>query len=232
MGIFKNMFEKPGAGIPKDAPKKKGPALFISILGREWWELLKLNFLYLLFCIPLITIPAATTAMSRITLTMAADKNHFLWDDFRKSFRDDFRKSTIAGILYFVLFVAGCYGAYFYGLAAKQADNLFAYLLAGLCILIAVIVIASSYYAFPMIALIDLPLGKILHNSFLLSNICLGYTIIALFLHGIFALLVVIFFPFSILPILVFLPVLMNFISTFCANHAIQKYIVKPAPDL
>ena len=53
MGLFGANYENPGAGIAKDAPKKKGFFRFMEIFGRKFWKLLELNFLYMLFYLPL-----------------------------------------------------------------------------------------------------------------------------------------------------------------------------------
>ena len=54
MGLFGANYENPGAGIAKDAPKKKGFFRFMEIFGRKFWKLLELNFLYMLFYLPLV----------------------------------------------------------------------------------------------------------------------------------------------------------------------------------
>lgn len=120
MGLF-NSYTKPGPGIPKDAPPKKGLRLFFDVLTREFFELVKLNLLYLLFCIPIVTIPAATTALCRITLTMIRDQNHFLWNDFFTAFKREFKWSTLFG-LPLLLLTALCNAALrLYGAAALSS---------------------------------------------------------------------------------------------------------------
>lgn len=52
MGIFNSNYSKPGPGISKDAPKKKGLSLFYEIFFRKFWKLIQLNLLYLLTIIP------------------------------------------------------------------------------------------------------------------------------------------------------------------------------------
>ena len=53
MGLFSKDYESAGVGISKNAPKKKGAALFFDIVGRKFWKLLALNFIYMLFFIPM-----------------------------------------------------------------------------------------------------------------------------------------------------------------------------------
>ena len=45
MGLFFN-YDKPGPGIDKNAPKKKGIFLFLELLGRNLSNLLLSNMLY------------------------------------------------------------------------------------------------------------------------------------------------------------------------------------------
>ncbi len=51
MGLFN--FNKPGPGVSKDAPRKKGIFLYFELLGRKFSKLICLNMLYFLFSIPM-----------------------------------------------------------------------------------------------------------------------------------------------------------------------------------
>ncbi|MCX2721496.1 YesL family protein [Roseibium salinum] len=100
MNWFLNHYFDEGPGIPKDAPRPEGLRLLASTFGREWWELLKLNLLFLAFCLPVVTLPAAYYAMVRISLTMIEDRNVYLWRDFWSAFRSRFWMTTALGILF------------------------------------------------------------------------------------------------------------------------------------
>lgn len=52
MGIFSPNYSSPGPGIPKNAPKRKGLARFYEIYFRKFWDLIKLNLLYMITLIP------------------------------------------------------------------------------------------------------------------------------------------------------------------------------------
>lgn len=54
MGLFGQNYENAGAGISKNAPKKKGFARFMEIFGRKFWKMFGLNLLYFMFFLPLI----------------------------------------------------------------------------------------------------------------------------------------------------------------------------------
>lgn len=47
-------YNKPGPGIPEDAPPKAPIFVFLDIVGRKFWNLMKLNMLFFIFNIPAI----------------------------------------------------------------------------------------------------------------------------------------------------------------------------------
>ena len=55
MGLFFN-FDKPGPGVDKDAPKKKGIFLYFELFFRKFWLLIKVNMLYFLVSLPVMAI--------------------------------------------------------------------------------------------------------------------------------------------------------------------------------
>lgn len=122
MNWLTNYYFGEGPGIPKDAPKPEGLRLLAAVLGREWWELLKLNVLFILFALPVVTLPAAYFATVSVTLTMVEDRNVFLWRDFWTAFRSRFALVTLLGL---VLCGGGALSALAIGTYAEAAkDNL------------------------------------------------------------------------------------------------------------
>jgi uncharacterized membrane protein YesL len=95
-----NFYFREGPGIPKDAPKPTGLRLLAHVLGREWWELLKLNLLFIAFSLPIVTLPAAYLATVSICLAMIEDRNVYLLRDFWSAFRTRFLTATLLGVLF------------------------------------------------------------------------------------------------------------------------------------
>lgn len=54
MGLFGPNYTKPGPGVDKDAPKKKGIFLYFELFFRKFWKLVQANMLYFLCSIPMI----------------------------------------------------------------------------------------------------------------------------------------------------------------------------------
>ncbi|TPW31688.1 DUF624 domain-containing protein [Martelella alba] len=120
MNWMTNWMMREGPGIPKNAPKKKGLALFFFVLFREAWDLFKLNVMLLVLSIPLVTIPAAFAAATRITVLMVQDENVYLWRDFWRAFRQYFRAATVAGLAFAAVLGLSGYAVYIYAQMARH----------------------------------------------------------------------------------------------------------------
>lgn len=121
MDWLSNWITREGKGIPKDAPKKTGFALFFSTIGREAWELFKLNLMLLLLAIPVVTIPASFAAACRICSNMLEDEVVFLWRDFWRAFSDLFLRATHMGWLFAAVATICGYAVYIYVQMARQS---------------------------------------------------------------------------------------------------------------
>jgi uncharacterized membrane protein YesL len=67
-------------------------------------DLVILNFLFLLFCIPIVTIGTSITALYSVTIKMASNEESYLFKSFILSFKRNFTQSTI---VWFVMLAAG-----------------------------------------------------------------------------------------------------------------------------
>jgi hypothetical protein len=115
------MWTKEGKGIDKDAPKRTGLALFFQIIAREWWELVKLNLLFILTSLPLVTLPAATFATASICRAMVEDRNVYLLRDFLEALRRHAVRATLWGIVTGVVLALGIYAIVTYGAASRES---------------------------------------------------------------------------------------------------------------
>ncbi len=52
MGLFNPNYDKPGKGVSKNEPQKKGAALYWELFSRKWRSYILLNLLYAITCIP------------------------------------------------------------------------------------------------------------------------------------------------------------------------------------
>ena len=73
MGLFNTDYSKPGPGVSKDERKKKGLARFYQILVRKFWDLIKLNFLYIVTLIPTFAVVFVLSGMISNRLGISMD---------------------------------------------------------------------------------------------------------------------------------------------------------------
>ena len=117
MSFWKNRFVKEGLGRP--APKTGWPRLG-SMFLTHFWKLIGANFLFVLFSVPVITLPAALCALDRVCVLIYRDGNLFLWQDYWQEFKRSFRRSLPPAML-FALMIFGAY--FFLSLASGNAQN-------------------------------------------------------------------------------------------------------------
>lgn len=78
-----------------------GPAYRVAMII---YNLLALNFLWFIFSVPLITIGASTTALFYVTGKIMRKEEYHISADFWKSFKDNFRQSTIIWLILVLMF--------------------------------------------------------------------------------------------------------------------------------
>ena len=72
---------------------------FLARLG----DMFILNILYVVCCIPIITIGAATTALYYNTLKMAENRESYVWKEFLRTFKENFKQATVIWMIILVI---------------------------------------------------------------------------------------------------------------------------------
>ena len=136
---------------------------FSQIIRNYWVDLVLLNLAFLLGCIPVVTIPASLSALSRALLRMQREENVHIFCDFFRDIKIGFRRSLLPGCI----LLAGLALSYFGGHVCAQADSDRVPLLVFLLLWIYA-VFSFSMYAIPLAAQLDLPLGVVFRNALIL----------------------------------------------------------------
>lgn len=195
-------------------------------------DLLILNFLFLICCLPLITIGASTSALYSVTLKMSRNEEPYIFKGFLKAFKENFKCSTIVWIIF--LFIGLILSADFFFtniISSNELSNVLRILITGL----AIIEFIMFSYAFPIIAKFYNTTGNYLKNSFLMAICHLPFTLgifainaipIACFLVGsyviAFGTVFYMFIGFS----------LSAFINSFLFNKVFENYIEETPPHV
>ena len=124
-------------------------------------DMMILNLLTLLGCIPVVTVGAALTAMNDMVIRIVRQEEGALLPGYWSSFRQNLKKGALSGILF--LLAAGI--LYFDYLCALACAPVFRYGIAAL----AVLLLALAVYVFALLARYENSLGKTVRNAAMLA---------------------------------------------------------------
>ncbi len=218
-----------GVGISKNGPKKSRLALFFEILGVRIWKLFLLNFIYVLCCLPIITIGPATAGITKVLKNYSIDKNAYVWSDFKDSFKKNFVRAFILGIIDIIAYFGLYLGLTIYPYLGSQRKVY--YVMLALSISVGVMFTIMNFYMYMMIVSTDLSMKNIVKNSLALTFLApkqnILTMIIAVLIIFVFGLLTSINLQFLFL--LPFAPAtLIGFIVCYNCYPIIQKYVINP----
>ena len=149
------------------------------------WDMVKLNFMWLLFSLPIVTVGAATVAAYSVTLKMADEQEGYVARQFVKAFKENWRQGIPMGLL--ALFCS--YAVYLdFELQRVAEGDSTMFLIFG--IVAAFVFGISVIYAFPLSARYENTLIGTLKNS---VNIATRYFARTLLLVAILAVEVIVF---------------------------------------
>lgn len=146
---------------------------FVKVLNRIA-DLVGLNLLAILFCIPIITIGASITAVYGCIFRIQEKREGYLTKDFWKLFKECFRSSTII-YLVGVAVVAMLYLDYQIFATDSRLDILQVLVVAG-----GILVAEIFTYAFPMESYFENRLKATVKNALLLGISNIPYTLLML----------------------------------------------------
>lgn len=223
MGFFNNTA---GPGVPKNAPKKKPFFRFWELFTNKFWDFFKINLIYALFCIPIVTIGPATAAMTALMRNIYLERPQFYFHDFVKEFKKNFWQAFIVGLA--DIFVAGVFTiSLLMFLGLEKVTDIDSILFAA-STAAAALFFVMKLYIYPQIVALDLKLTDIFRNAIVLSLLNFAPQLIVLAVIAGYVLLVL-NFPVFVLPLVPFVPLAwLGFLSVFCCYPAIQKHIINP----
>ena len=137
-------------------------------------DLLIVNGLFLLCCLPLITIGPALTAMYYVTLHMVRSEESHVVKDFFRSFRQNFKQSVWVHLIFSVISIILGFNIYVLW-NLMEAGWVYKYLLI-LIVLISVFHIMASIYTYPVLAQFENTIRNTLKNARFMALKHFSYT--------------------------------------------------------
>lgn len=182
-----------------------------------------LSLIYVVFCVPLVTIGAATTSLYYVSAKVLRKDRGYVWSEFWHSFKLNFKPATLMWLIF-----AAIYGLLYFNLTTFNTSNAAGGYLVGVYIALAFIVTCVASYAFCLLSRFNMNVRGILRYALYMS--------FRHFLHTLCFLAILFVAGFGIyagfrvqLPILLlFVPGLGSFLYTFPMEHLLKKYMPKP----
>lgn len=143
-------------------------------------DLIWLNLLTLICCIPVVTAGAAFTALHYVTVKMVRNEEGYLTRSYFKSFKENFLQATALWILLVLILAVAAADFYFIslmdrGVAFVLRIGLGAVFFFFLC---------SAVYWFPLLSRFENSLKNTIKNSCLVGVLCFPKTIAILLIYG------------------------------------------------
>ena len=130
----------------------------------RFWDMIKLNFLWLLCSLPIVTMGASTAAAFSITLKMVDEQEGYIAKDFFKAFKSNLKQGSMMGILFLIAIVALWLDFQFFNLLDT---NPVIFLIMGF---VGIFIVTLTFlYAFPLLARYQNSIINTMKNSFDIS---------------------------------------------------------------
>ncbi|MFI3208249.1 MAG: DUF624 domain-containing protein [Eubacteriales bacterium] len=136
-----------------------------NMLLAKLGDLIVLNIIFCVTCIPIFTIGAAVTAMYEITLKMAKNQEAYIVKSYFKSMKSNFKKATKAGLLAEII---GLILAVDLWIVMPNSGNVWIGVSIALLIVSFVFVMIISYF-FPILAKFEDSMKNILKSSIFMA---------------------------------------------------------------
>ena len=229
-------FTKEGAGISKNRAEKKRFFLFWEIFWRKKFKLIGLNLLYILCCIPVITIGPATAGLMYVLRNMANERPTFVVADFFDAFKKNFKQGVVVGLLNLLLAAVDLFGVWFYySWATQRAEGgTFGMIALIVALSFGFVILFSSFYIYLMMVTCDLSLKALIKNSFILglvgfkTNIITTLAVILVEVVVLLPMFPYLCWPASIVLFALYGTSLPAFITAFNSYKYITKYVTDP----
>lgn len=214
----KDLYEK------KDLKVLLGPEGSIVYFMTKAGQVIILNIIWLISCIPLFTIGTATTSFYYAMMKNIRRSRSYPVVEYVASFKRTFGSGSVLticmGVWLFLL-----YHLYETAMIQPTETTLF---LSRIYIVLAIITLAVGMYLFPVLSRFTMKLSSMVKLAFVMAVRYIGYTIFMLIGTGFLVWAWMFYLP---MPTIFFLPGAWCFICTFMIEKALRKYMPAPKED-
>ena len=177
-----------------------------------------LSVIWLVFCIPIFTAGAATTALYYTVNKVIRNSRGYIWKEFWSSFKSNFKQSTIVWLILMLIYVImsmDLYIMYQYAKAGATIGNFYM-----VFVVLMALVTMWAGYVFPYMARFENTTKQVLKNTVLIAigNLQWSFLLLILILVAVVALL---YFP----PVIFVVPVFYMVFANLILERVFKKYM-------
>ena len=225
-GLFD--YSKEGPGVSKDEPQKHTFFLFFDIYFRKFWKLCILNMLYFVSCLPIVTIGAATAGFTYVLRNFAREEHAFLWSDYFDTVKKNWKMSTIVFLIDIVVALLAFSAFSFYTSPDVGLPSIVNTIATALITMMSLLYLFMHYYIYVMLVTFNVTFKQLFKNSFIFAIIGLWRNLLVTVLLLILGVLIVLFFPMSIIVVFFIALSTMGFIVNFTVYPLIKRHMIDP----
>lgn len=194
------------------------------ILGKVF-DIMILGIVWLLCCVPVITIGPASTAFYYTVVKVIRRERSYLLKEFFRSFKLNFVQGMLVTLIYAVLaFVM--YIDFNYALQLSREGSKIGSMMFGVFIVLSVFVLFTLLYVFPVLSRFTVTIKHLFKWAFYLSVRHILWTLLLAVLF-VFTAVVLYFSVFYAPPLVLFLPGIYTLISSFPMERIFKRYMPK-----
>ncbi len=187
----------------------------------KFWDVLVINFLWIICSIPIVTIGSSTTAMYYVTLKLARDEDGYTIQSFFKSFKENFKQATAIWLIFLLTGLLLAFDVYYFMRLA--APSTLRTVMISIFLAMVFVWFAMFTYVFPLQARFYNPVKRTIFNSFFMSVRHVFHTMGMLAVDAGILFLSIIYIP----QISIFGVALIAFFNSYMLNSVFSKYMPK-----
>lgn len=238
MGLFRKNYDKPGKGVSKNEPEKRGFFRFFELYFRSFWKLISAQFWCVLLSIPVLTTGLGQVGLAYVCRMAARDKHTFVTSDFFGAVKKNWKRALPLGIINTVIFaiiVADLFCLYTFWKHGNMSATMCAIVFVATMFFYTAFSFAK-FYQYMLMITFDYKLTTLVKNSWLFAtlgikhNIIIGLSLSAYYI-ALFWVMFINFeigFPLAILLSIFIFPSFRMFLIQFNVFPEVKKYIIDP----
>ena len=181
-----------------------------------------ISILWLICCLPIVTIGASTTAAYYTMVKVVKREIGTLHKEFFRSFRMNFKDSIVINLIYLFLMIILAFNIYMmYQQIGNPEDN-FAFQMFFIYLALFILVFIAAIYTYPMLSRFEMSKIRLIKLSVLamFHNFPISLLLVAIF---VLSFLVIVMLPFGVL----FMPGVCLYIYSYFMERVIRKYMTE-----